>query len=174
MSNLYWFLQEHVFPSLNERQARCVMYRQKDVFGFGENLMTYRAIAAQEGLSIERIRQITGKGKRIIANRLRRIAESQKTPHVIIKKVSEEELNPNLPMRQKFVYDLGDLSVRTLNCLHHEDLVLVDRLLEKTENELLKVPNFGRKSLNELKEILSQHGLELRNPHYACMLEARK
>ena len=162
MLDLNQFLTECVFTKLNARQMKYVMYRQKDVFGFGENSMTYRAIGAQEGVSAARIREIVQKGKRIIANRLRQITEAQKSPHVIVKKVTEAELNPNLPMRQKFVYDLGELSVRTWNCLKNEDLLLVDKLIEKTEWELLRVPNFGRKSLNELKELLVQHGLELR------------
>lgn len=164
MSNLRSFLAEHVFTKLSERQVRCVLGRQLDVFGFGENPMTYKAIAEQEGVSIERIRQLTFKGKRIVDNSLRQIAEAQKSPHVIIKKVSAEELNPNLPMRQKFVYDLGALSVRSYNCLKNEDLMLVDRLLEKTEAELLRAPNLGRKSLKEIKSLLAQHGLELRKP----------
>lgn len=166
MSNLHDFLNVHVFPKLSERQVRVVMYRQKDVFGFGENTMTYKAIALQESVSAQRIKQIIFKAKCIISNRLRQIGEAQKSPHVIIKKVSEEELNPNLPMRQKFVYDLGELSVRAWNCLKNENLMLIDRLIEKTETEMLRVPHLGKKSLNELRELLNQHDLAFRSEHY--------
>ena len=85
-----------------------------------------------------------------------------KEPHIVVKRVAYEGLTPNLPMPQKWVYDLGALSVRTWNCLANDDLLSLDRLLDKYPQELLKTPNFGRKSLRELEALLAQHGLQLK------------
>lgn len=52
-----------------------------------------------------------------------------------------------------------ELSVRSMNCLKGENIVYIGDLVQKSENEMLRTPNFGRKSLNEIKEVLSQMGL---------------
>ena len=54
-----------------------------------------------------------------------------------------------------------DLSVRSANCLQNAGIEFIWQLVEKTEAEMLKTKNFGRKSLNEIKEILSEMGLSL-------------
>ena len=54
-----------------------------------------------------------------------------------------------------------DLSVRSANCLQNAGIEYIWQLVEKTEAEMLKTKNFGRKSLNEIKEILSELGLSL-------------
>jgi len=67
------------------------------------------------------------------------------------------ELNPNL---YRSVDEL-ELSVRSANCLRTAGIKLIGELVQKTEQELLKTKNFGRKSLNEIKEILASLGLSL-------------
>ena len=57
--------------------------------------------------------------------------------------------------------EFNDLSVRSANCLQNAGIEFVWQLVEKTEAEMLKTKNFGRKSLNEIKEILSELGLSL-------------
>jgi DNA-directed RNA polymerase subunit alpha len=52
-----------------------------------------------------------------------------------------------------------ELSVRSANCLKMESIVYIGDLVQKTEQDMLKTPNFGRKSLNEIKEVLAQMGL---------------
>jgi hypothetical protein len=52
-------------------------------------------------------------------------------------------------------------SIRTRNCLTNDGIVYVGDLVQKTEAEMLRTPNFGRKSLNEIKEVLAQVGLHL-------------
>ena len=52
-----------------------------------------------------------------------------------------------------------ELSVRSYNCLKNADIKTIGELVQKTEGEMLKTKNFGRKSLNEIKEILSEMGL---------------
>lgn len=54
-----------------------------------------------------------------------------------------------------------ELSVRSANCLKNENIIYIGDLVQKTESEMLKTPNFGRKSLNEIKEVLSQMGIGL-------------
>ena len=54
-----------------------------------------------------------------------------------------------------------ELSVRSANCLKNADIRNIDELVQKTEQEMLKTKNFGRKSLNEIKEILAEMGLSL-------------
>lgn len=54
-----------------------------------------------------------------------------------------------------------ELTVRSANCLKGEQIYYIGDLIQRTENELLKTPNLGRKSLNEIKEVLAAHGLTL-------------
>jgi DNA-directed RNA polymerase subunit alpha len=54
-----------------------------------------------------------------------------------------------------------ELSVRSYNCLKNANIQTIGELIQKTEAEMLKTKNFGRKSLNEIKEILAQMGLSL-------------
>jgi len=65
--------------------------------------------------------------------------------------------NPNL---LKKVEEL-ELSVRSANCLKNDNIIYIGDLVQKTESEMLRTPNFGRKSLNEIKEVLQQMELGL-------------
>jgi DNA-directed RNA polymerase subunit alpha len=67
------------------------------------------------------------------------------------------DINPHLLMK----VDELELSVRSANCLKNENIVYIGDLVQKTESEMLKTPNFGRKSLNEIKDLLGQMGLGL-------------
>jgi len=80
-------------------------------------------------------------------------------PTETIAPISEEAtpLNPNL---FKSVDEL-ELSVRSANCLQNANIRLIGELVQRTEAEMLKTKNFGRKSLNEIKDVLSSMGLEL-------------
>ncbi len=50
--------------------------------------------------------------------------------------------------------------MRSANCLKNDNIVYIGDLVQKTESEMLKTPNFGRKSLNEIKEVLAAMGLK--------------
>jgi len=69
--------------------------------------------------------------------------------------------------RQKLVENLNrsvdelELSVRSYNCLKNANIKTIGELVQKNEPEMLKTRNFGRKSLNEIKEILTSMGLSL-------------
>ena len=79
------------------------------------------------------------------------------------KKEVVEEAPPELafnPALLKKVDEL-ELSVRSANCLKNDNIVYIGDLIQKTEAEMLRTPNFGRKSLNEIKEVLAAMGLHL-------------
>ena len=80
----------------------------------------------------------------------------------VAKKEEEEEEKEEIPkeLLHKSIDEL-ELSVRALNCLKSADINLIGELVQKTENELLKTKNFGRKSLMEIKNVLAQLGLSL-------------
>ena len=79
-----------------------------------------------------------------------------------VKEVVEEEVQELAfnPALLKKVDEL-ELSVRSANCLKNDNIVYIGDLIQKTESEMLRTPNFGRKSLNEIKEVLSGMGLHL-------------
>jgi DNA-directed RNA polymerase subunit alpha len=70
---------------------------------------------------------------------------------------SDLEFNPLLLKK----VDELELSVRSANCLKNDNIVYIGDLIQKTEAEMLRTPNFGRKSLNEIKEVLTGMGLHL-------------
>lgn len=76
-------------------------------------------------------------------------------PEVVEPVVEQEKINDNL---YRTVDEL-ELSVRSANCLQNAGIKYIGELVQKTEAEMLKTKNFGRKSLNEIKEILSEMGL---------------
>ncbi len=79
-----------------------------------------------------------------------------------VKQVVEEE-QPELEFNAALLkkVDELELSVRSANCLKNDNIVYIGDLIQKTEAEMLRTPNFGRKSLNEIKEVLAQMGLHL-------------
>ncbi|WP_411818800.1 DNA-directed RNA polymerase subunit alpha [Hyphococcus sp. DH-69] len=72
---------------------------------------------------------------------------------------AREELPFNPALLRKV--DELELSVRSANCLKNDNIVYIGDLIQKTEAEMLRTPNFGRKSLNEIKEVLAGLGLHL-------------
>jgi len=76
----------------------------------------------------------------------------EKKPQVI-----EPEFNRNLLKK----VDELELSVRSMNCLKNDNIVYIGDLVQKTEAEMLRTPNFGRKSLNEIEEVLNSMSLYL-------------
>ncbi len=72
-------------------------------------------------------------------------------------KILSLQLNPNLLRK----VDELELSVRSANCLKNDNIIYIGDLVLKSENEMLRTPNFGRKSLNEIKEVLNTMSLYL-------------
>ena len=74
-------------------------------------------------------------------------------------KEEESEIKFNRNLLRKV--DELELSVRSANCLRNDNIVYIGDLVQKSENDMLSTPNFGRKSLNEIREVLMQMGLTL-------------
>ncbi len=74
-----------------------------------------------------------------------------------------EEASAELPFNRNLLrkVDELELSVRSANCLKNDNIIYIGDLVQKTEAEMLRTPNFGRKSLNEIKEVLTSMGLGL-------------
>jgi len=74
-----------------------------------------------------------------------------------------QETLGDLPFNRNLLrkVDELELSVRSANCLKNDNIVYIGDLVQKSEGEMLRTPNFGRKSLNEIKEVLTQMGLTL-------------
>jgi len=79
------------------------------------------------------------------------------------KAISAEEAREELPFNKNLLrkVDELELSVRSANCLKNDNIIYIGDLVQKTEADMLRTPNFGRKSLNEIKEVLAQMGLHL-------------
>ena len=73
------------------------------------------------------------------------------------------EVIEDLPFNKNLLrkVDELELSVRSANCLKNDNIVYIGDLVQRSEPEMLRTPNFGRKSLNEIREVLKVMGLEL-------------
>lgn len=80
-------------------------------------------------------------------------------PHLAVQEERRDELPFNRNLLRKV--DELELSVRSANCLKNDNIIYIGDLVQKSEADMLRTPNFGRKSLNEIKEVLQQMGLQL-------------
>ena len=95
-----------------------------------------------------------------------RIIQDQLQVFVNFEEPRKEEapsLAPQLPFNPALLkkVDELELSVRSANCLKNDNITYIGDLIQKSEGEMLRTPNFGRKSLNEIKEVLAGMGLHL-------------
>jgi DNA-directed RNA polymerase subunit alpha len=95
---------------------------------------------------------------RILVDQLNVFADIKETGPSVIEPVAKAP--PIDPILLRPVDDL-ELTVRSANCLKAENIYYIGDLIQRTETELLKTPNLGRKSLNEIKEVLAARGLTL-------------
>ena len=93
---------------------------------------------------------------RVLVEQLSVFADLKGTPLPV-----EEPEAPQIDPRLLRPVDDLELTVRSANCLKAENIYYIGDLIQRTENELLKTPNLGRKSLNEIKEVLASRGLSL-------------
>jgi DNA-directed RNA polymerase subunit alpha len=92
-----------------------------------------------------------------------RILQDQLKPFISFEEVVEEVKHEE----EQLLFDRNllrkvdelELSVRSQNCLKNDNIIYIGDLVQKSEGEMLKTPNFGRKSLNEIKEVLANMGL---------------
>ena len=95
---------------------------------------------------------------RIFQDQLSMFVNFDEPQEVIIKeRPSEPKFNRNLLRK----VDELELSVRSMNCLKNDNIIYIGDLVQKSEGEMLRTPNFGRKSLNEIKEVLNGMSLYL-------------
>lgn len=95
---------------------------------------------------------------RILQDQLQLFINFEEPPKEVVEE-SRDELPFNRNLLRKV--DELELSVRSANCLKNDNIIYIGDLVQKTEADMLRTPNFGRKSLNEIKELLSQMGLHL-------------
>lgn len=74
----------------------------------------------------------------------------------------EDKVKARVEEERVLVMDFLPLSVRAMNCLQAENIYYMDELLEYTATELRKIPNFGKLSLKEVRDLLAQHNLKLK------------
>ena len=84
--------------------------------------------------------------------------EDEETEGQVVE-ISDSEREAWMDKLNKSVDEM-ELSVRSYNCLKNANIRTIGELVQKTEADMLKTKNFGRKSLNEIKEILTEHGPE--------------
>jgi DNA-directed RNA polymerase subunit alpha len=92
------------------------------------------------------------------------ILQDQLSSFVELEPVVEEEPQPtsdDFPVMYLSAVDELELTVRSANCLKAEQIYYIGDLIQKSEQDLLRTPNLGRKSLNEIKEVLTEKNLEL-------------
>ena len=95
---------------------------------------------------------------RIFQDQLGMFVNFDEPQEVIVREQpTEPEFNKNLLRK----VDELELSVRSMNCLKNDNIVYIGDLVQKSEGEMLRTPNFGRKSLNEIKEVLTGMSLYL-------------
>jgi DNA-directed RNA polymerase subunit alpha len=95
---------------------------------------------------------------RIIQDQLQSFINFEEPEETVVEPDAlEPQFNKNLLRK---VEEL-ELSVRSMNCLRNDNIIYIGDLVQKTESEMLRTPNFGRKSLNEIKEVLTQMELNL-------------
>jgi DNA-directed RNA polymerase subunit alpha len=96
---------------------------------------------------------------RILQDQLQLFVNFEEPQPVQQIEVVQEELEFNRNLLRKV--DELELSVRSANCLKNDNIIYIGDLVQKSEAEMLRTPNFGRKSLNEIKEVLTQMSLYL-------------
>ncbi len=168
---------EEVLCTLTEREVQMLHKR----FGLGtEKLMPLEEIGQEFGVTGERIRQIEAKSFRKLrhpsrSDRLRpfisNFGDWVEIANSLQKKVdSLSQEKERLLQRGDFQVEIAtllrsidnlELTVRAYSCLKWENIYLIGELVQQTEYELSKVPNLGRKSINEIKEVLASRGLTL-------------
>jgi len=95
---------------------------------------------------------------RIIQDQLQLFVNFEEPREITVEEDLEEaEFRPSLLRK----VDELELSVRSMNCLKNDNIIYIGDLVQHTEAEMLRTPNFGRKSLNEIKEVLTHMGLHL-------------
>lgn len=155
------FIIEHLMKTQDARKIDIVFNKQKYVFGFGANNLTTEELAHKYNVTPTTIHVIMRKEKNRIARQIDTLLKQSKKP-AIIKEVCKDDIDRSVPSSDLSIEILEPLTARTRNCLIQEGITTINQLLELSEGEMLKMPNLGRKSLNELKYKLKDMGLKFK------------
>lgn len=160
-------LIDHALTQLEVREAQVI----EMCFGLKSGkAMSYPEAAEHFGFHKERVRQIEAKALRKLRHqsRARLLKPLTLSSHELLAEMLRENVVDSTPIHEKSYIealrtsvDSLELSVRTYNALKNAGILTVAQLVEKPEAEFIKMPNFGRKSLNELKDLLPTLNLEL-------------
>lgn len=145
------FVFRELLFSDDDRTKDIAFSRHKDVFGYGENTATYSVLAERHGISKERVRQIAAKLKRCMKKRMNELGSAKAKPNIVeVKYIDSLGMFRDAPKQSVLVNDAMSLSTRTKNCLRLEGIETIQQLLTYSTQDLLRIPNFGRRSYNEL------------------------
>lgn len=167
--------------NLTEREIYLLVNREKDCLGCGVNKKSQAEVAKEFNLSSARVAQIANKLNRKIQHRVRRLTGgannyanakarieelneiTQKTNQRLLSLHAElgKYIESNIPKNGGIATESLDVSVRTANVLKYNNIEFLAQLQDMTENEILRFPNFGRKSLNELREVCTNFGIKI-------------
>ena len=123
-----------------------------------ENDKIIKGITDRKDLNVSTNQQIKKYNTALYSDGVKKGMELR-IPHYV--EVIEEEVPNKINEHLLRKVEELELSVRSANCLKNDNIVYIGDLIQKTEAEMLRTPNFGRKSLNEIKEVLSGMGLHL-------------
>lgn len=159
------FIQD-VMTTLTEREA-LVLFKRHSFNNY--EFRTLRALGVDIGVTQERVRQIEAKALRKLKHPARstpirrniRMAQWIEERELAAKTLKlQEEAKRAQEAKERYVpLDELDISVRTRNCLFNENITNLTELILKSERDMLRIPNFGRKSLRELGVILAEYNL---------------
>jgi DNA-directed RNA polymerase alpha subunit len=139
-------------------QARPSLARNEAIVAARNRGRTYRDIGLEHGITKERVRQILCRAERAAAARERQARWLASEEHRRIEEECrriEEEVRATV---SEFPIDKLELTVRAWNCLRNDDCLTVGELLTRTESDLMRIRNFGRKSLRDVRNALALAG----------------
>lgn len=140
------------------------LYKKADVLDWIKESSNQAAKAEQKELKNNENEKILLEQIRIMYFRLLKL--NDKIDHlcyIVEKHLTPEDVEGKLPFNRNLLKKVEELelSARSANCLKNDNIVYIGDLVQKTEAEMLRTPNFGRKSLKEIKEVLAKMDIHL-------------
>jgi hypothetical protein len=153
IKNLERTLIDGNVPSLDVNSLNLLKERGFNDEEIEDFVRKYSEFAGDYLLAI--VPSVISRGFQTLYDENRKVLKGMPEGEYLRKLIGYQEGNENHNIK---IEDL-ELSIRTANCLRNDNIRYFGQLVQIKETEMLRIPNFGRKGLNELKEILSKHGL---------------